>query len=108
MKTQLVDPTGGPLAEGDSILISLVLDRQELKVEFLPHGLVFAGKEPMELAVWYVYGNLTNGEGKTESDLDIWYQAFDGAPWSDLNALHPRGQALIADVYHFSNFAVAW
>lgn len=109
--TQLIDPNGNRLADGDSLLITLTLDSNDLAVEFEPHGLVF-DVAPAQLELWYVYADLSEDEEGNQpsvTDLSIWYQAAKNDPWIRLpTTLSRRGEALDADLNHFSNYAIAW
>jgi hypothetical protein len=105
-KAQLVDPTGRWLARGDSILIDVKIVPGQLEARFLPCGLVFAGKTPAELSISYLYGDLPVNPAR---QLAIWYRPLDDAPWEQQRSRIDRQRiAVVADISHFSNYAVAY
>lgn len=105
--TQIIRPDGSSLAEGDSIQITVTIDGARLAVEFGPDGTRFAGPEPLHLALWLVYADLTQGSGP--EDLHIWYRPPDGATWEPQpTRVIAGGQAVLGELRHFSNYAVAY
>jgi hypothetical protein len=104
-KAQLVDPTGRPLARGDSILIDIHVVPGQLAARFSPEGLVFAGKTPAELAISYLYGDVVDPARR----LAIWYQPCDGGAWElQSGRIDRKREMVVGDIAHFSNYAVAY
>jgi hypothetical protein len=105
-RAQLVDPSGHPLAPGDSILISIDAVPGELSARFSPEGLVFAGNKPAQLEFSYGNGDIEDLPAKL---LAIWYVPCDGAPWEEQRSqTNRKDDAVVADISHFSNYAVAY
>jgi hypothetical protein len=104
-KAQLVDPTGRPLARGDSILIDVQVVPGQLAARFSPAGLVFAGMAPARLAISYRYGDAV----EPARQLVIWYQPCDGGPWElQSSRMERKDDMVVGDITHFSNYAVAY
>ncbi len=103
---QLLDESGTPLAAGDSVEITVLVDAEEFLVDFGPHGSTFLGKKPALLEFSLEFAQLADLDAAT---LDVWYRAAVGAKWSALNTqFDKRGMKLAAPIYHFSGYAVAW
>ena len=107
---QIVPPGNQPLAHGDSLQMTLTLDTVAMEATLQPHGTIFASAVPLQLSIWYVYADLPFEVGAPGSEtLGLWYQSEDGEPWEPLvSSLDQRGSALIAELTHFSNYAVAF
>ncbi len=104
--TQIVHPDGTPLVAGDSLLITVTVDGLDLAVELGPDGAMFAG-DPLQLALWLVYADLNPQLGA--SDLRIWYRPPGPDAWTPQpTRVIAGGKALIGDLRHFSNYAVAY
>jgi hypothetical protein len=105
-KTQLVDPTGHPLAPGDSILITINAVPGDLAATFAPEGLVFSGKKLPELSISYAYGDVPVDPA---IQLAVWYVPSDGGPLQQQpSVIDQSDQTVVADIHHFSNYAVAY
>ena len=107
----MLGPDGGPLAQGDSLLISVELDPEMFRVEFMPHGLVFAADDPMQLKFWYTFADQTTRDGlqRDPSSLRVLYRSKPGDPWVPIDSeISLQGHFIVTDVYHFSGYAVAW
>jgi hypothetical protein len=105
-KAQLVDPTGHPLAAGDSILITINAVPGELSARFSPEGLVFAGNKAAQLEFSYRNGDVEDQPGKL---LAVWYVPCDGGPWEEQRSqMNRKDDAVVADISHFSNYSVAY
>ena len=102
---QIPAPDGAPFVSGDSVLISISIDKKELVVEFGPSGLVFDNITPAEMGVWY-------GGAETEfpqEQLGLWHQQEAGQLWFPISSLHDTaGLWLKTNVFHFSTYAVSW
>lgn len=105
-QARMVDPTGRPLARGDSIEIEIRVVPGQLAARFSPCGLVFEGKHPAQLAVSYLYGEVPTEAARK---LAIWYLPPDDAPWQEeASRLDRRHATVVAQISHFSNYAVAY
>lgn len=103
---QLLDASGSPVAAGDSVEITVLVDREEFLVDFGPHGSTFLGKKPALLEFSLEFAELPP---QNPTALDVWYRAYVGEKWSALNTqFDKRGVKLGAPIYHFSGYAVAW
>jgi hypothetical protein len=104
-KAQLVDPTGRPLARGDSILIDVQVVPGQLAARFSPEGLAFAGKHSAQLAISYRYGDVVD----PARQLAIWYVPCDGGVWElQSSRIDRKHDLVVSDIAHFSNYAVAY
>lgn len=111
-------PDGTPFEDGDAVLVSISVDPSRFLVQLEPSGLVFDPASPARLQIWY--GNADadlNRDGEVdETDeaigrdwLRMWYQAGPGAPWSAWDAVHTKAEKrFMADLIHFSGYAVSW
>lgn len=109
-------PGQGPLAAGDSVLVTATVDPIALAVTFQPHGLLFGA--PASLEVWYGGANgdfnadgLVDGtDSYIESNLlGIWYQAETGEAWEPVAASRSVAtKSFTALLEHFSGYSVAW
>jgi hypothetical protein len=109
-------PGLGDLAPGDSVLITVEVDSENVAVRFEPSGLQFG--TPATLRIWYdgVNGDL-NGDGVVDSTdayietqlLGLWYQEDPTSPWVPMNATHSlTDMSFTTSVAHFTEYAVAW
>ncbi len=98
-------PDGTPLAEGDSVLITLVVDDGYSLSHLFPSGMQFAGN----LAELELYYDDTGMDEDDEEELNMWYQADNGDPWSIIQA-HQSTSSNYIEVFlaHFSGYAVAF
>ncbi len=115
----LYRPDGSVVAESDSILIGVSIDSELLKVEFEPHGTLFAGEKPVRLRIYYTFADADyNSDGKVDKDdleiekkyLGFGYQGTDEDPWLKLSAdtRSIKNKYVELTLRHFSNYAVAW
>src|SRR5438445_3231984 len=109
-------PGRGQLAPGDSVLITVTIDPDNVKVSLEPTGLLF--DDPAQLQVFYggSDGDL-NGDGvvddadaRIESQLlGIWYREGEGNPWTKIAAGQSLSdKSLTSALQHFSDYAVSW
>lgn len=111
-------PDGTPIADGDSILITLrVVDTLRLITEFLPDGLGFSTSRPARL--WLKFGEADpdlNGDGVVNGDdttlllaLRIWRQEQPGDPWTALpSSVDTVSQEVEADIPGFTRYALSY
>jgi hypothetical protein len=100
-------PNGSTIAVGDSIRISVNIERDQFLVHLQPHGLVFRDERPLNLKMWYRYASLPLG--LDERRLDLNYQPIEGLPWITLGAEQSTSENWVSkNLNHFSNYAVAW
>lgn len=114
----LQQPDGSPIADGDSVLITLTIDSSLVSVRFGPSGLVFSPQSPLALDVYYGGAEQDlDGDGDVDIDdqlireqrLGVWYQELTGTPWVPVPAAHdPELKRFSVSVFHFSGFAVSW
>ncbi|HUL02219.1 MAG TPA: hypothetical protein VLV16_03185 [Gemmatimonadales bacterium] len=108
-------PGGAPLAEGDSVLVTVTIDTTKFGVSLEPTGLTFG--EPAQMQMWYggADGDL-NGDGVvnaadtyTETQLlGIWYQEGDMSAWERVPATQLLDdKSFIVALPHFSRYEVA-
>jgi hypothetical protein len=111
-------PDGTPIAQGDSILITLqVVDTLRLITEFSPQGLQFSASRPARL--WLKFGEADpdlNGDGKVDATdtalllaLRIWRQEHSGDPWSLLpSSVDTVSKEVEADIPGFTRYALSY
>lgn len=111
-------PDGTPIADGDSVLITLsVDDSTRLICKYEPEGLQFDSKKPARLFIKY---------GEADPDLDrngvvnaqdtalvrsfrIWRQEVAGEPWVGIpSTVAEDALEVQADIYGFTRYAVAY
>jgi hypothetical protein len=109
-------PGVGDIEQGDSILITMIVDPTVVGAVFLPAGLKF--DDPSKLQIWYggVSGDL-NGDGRVDSAdasiekklLGMSYRENWLNPWVAIPYTKSTTENWIrANVYHFSEYAVSW
>ncbi|MDH3496508.1 MAG: hypothetical protein OER21_07090 [Gemmatimonadota bacterium] len=111
-------PDGTPLADGDSVLISVTVDPSRLIVDMGPDALQFDPDEPARLTLFYGYANPdVDRDGDVDRDddaikasrLSIWFRANEQSPWEKVSAWHDRErQRFHAFIDHFSGYTVSW
>jgi len=112
------DAAGNPIAEGDSLLITMtVIDTMRLIVELEPSGLVFAPSRESKLTLWYVETDADlNQDGvvdatdlQLETTLGIWLQEQPGDPWHRLSGVLDTGEDQIeTEITGFTRYAVSY
>jgi hypothetical protein len=111
-------PDGTPIAPQDSIRITASIDTLQLQVRLEPSGLTFSNTTPALLQVWYSGANRDyDGNGVVDENdsyiesqlLGLWLQEGPAAPWVAIPSLNTTsGRFVIADIRHFSGYAVSW
>lgn len=110
-------PDGSRIAWGDSVEVTVSVDRRRFLVSLEPTGLTFDRRNPVRLTIWYHYANRVygrDGDDDGEDDeiasnrLGLFYQDHGGF-WRPCTADHViddrRFEGLLR---HFSNYAVSW
>ncbi|MGQ0703130.1 MAG: hypothetical protein ACT4PM_08370 [Gemmatimonadales bacterium] len=110
-------PDGLPIAPGDSVLITILVDPNRLLVTLLPAGLVFSSARPAELRIRYDKADPDyNDDGEVDSDDDdvedrfaVWRQSLPGQPFVRLSsALFQSEQRVEASLVEFSRYAISY
>jgi hypothetical protein len=111
-------PDGRNVAPGDSVRITLSIDTTTLVVAFEPTGLGFSSDRPAQLTIWYTGADPDyDGNGAVDQkDADIedkllglWVQERSTDPWASVAAVHVKAQKqFVADLLHFSGYALSW
>jgi hypothetical protein len=114
----VTDSAGNPIAEGDSLLITLgVIDTLHLITEFHPTGLVFNPQKPARLWLRFAecdpdlnHDGVVNGtDAILVGFLRIWKQEKPGDPWSLVTSQTDfSSQDVTAEILGFTRFAVAY
>jgi hypothetical protein len=109
-------PGRGDLAPGDSVLITVTIDRYDMKVSLEPTGLLFAN--PAELRIWYGgAGGDLNGDGWVNASdatierqlLGMWYREGADTVWTKISAAQSLGDKSFGSaLQHFSEYAICW
>ena len=109
-------PGVGDLALGDSVLITVSVDPDNIKVSLEPTGLQFG--EPGQLQISYggADGDL-NGDGVVD-DVDayiesqllgLWYREGQDSAWTRISAAQSVwDKSFVSDLPHFSEYAISW
>jgi len=108
-------PGVGPLAVGDSVLVTVTVDTGAIGVSLEPHGLQFG--EPAQMKIWYGgAGGDLNGDGVADSAdavieaklLGLWYRPTENDQWTVLSATQSLDEKSFAySLPHFSLYAIA-
>jgi hypothetical protein len=100
-----VDPSGRTLEPGSEVRLAVQVDRDVVRLNFGPHGSKFTRK-PARLYIWWQNTDL---QGRSGNGLQLWYRPGSGTAWTALEKqVSPAFTWLVADLYHFSNYAVAY
>jgi hypothetical protein len=104
---QFFDAAGNPLPRGDTVRISVQIDPVYASIQFGPHGSLFLGaRGPALLQVNY---DFLDFGGRAPTDTHILYQPESGSTWTTLaTQVDVDKKWLVASIYHFSNYAVAF
>ena len=109
-------PGLGDLAPGDSVLITVTIDPDNIKVSLDPTGLLFG--EPGQLQISYggADGDL-NGDGVVdETDayiesqlLGLWYREGTNGVWEPIPAVQELAdKSFVSALPHFCEYAISW
>jgi hypothetical protein len=110
-------PDGSAIAEGDSVLITVIVtDPTRLVVEFQPSGLTFSAKDPAKLKMFFgECGDDLNRDGKVDGSddsvaqqLSIWRRESLDQPWFKLSsAVVKENKEIDAELGGFTGYAIA-
>ena len=109
-------PGVGDLASGDSVLITVTVDPNTIKVSLEPTGLLFG--EPGQLQISYggAEGDM-NGDGVVDDAdsyiesqlLGLWYREGTDSAWERIPAVQLLSdKSFTSALPHFSEYAVSW
>ena len=109
-------PGLGDLAPGDSVLITVTIDPENVKVSLEPTGLQFG--EPGQLQISYggADGDL-NGDGVVDSTdayiesqlLALWYREGADSVWEPIPAVQQLAdKSFVSALPHFCEYAISW
>jgi hypothetical protein len=111
-------PDGSPIAQGDSVLITLTLtDPQKLIVDFQPAGLRFNVREPAELRMSYAEadpdlnddGVVNKQDSSLTRKLRIWRAEAESDPFAPLaSTVVQEAHEVEAQIGGFTRYAVAY
>jgi hypothetical protein len=111
-------PDGSPIAEGDSVLITITVEDPALLLfELQPTGLKFSAMAPAELKIHYAQadddlnedGDVDAEDSQLETILGIWRQELPGQPFVRLGSVNvEEAQELEAKLLGFSRYAIAY
>jgi len=108
--------SGARVRRGDSVLVTVLIDRETFTVDFQPSGLVFSNGSPARLTIWYENADLDyNHDGVVDStdtqlqqDVGLWFHAG-SMRWVPMpSANDPTLPSVSTALYHFSEYAVSW
>ncbi len=111
-------PDGTPIADGDSVLITLTLsDAAHLVVDFQPAGMRFSSDHPADLRLSYLEAdNDFNDDGAVNGkdtsiarQFQIWKSETVSDPWAPLpSAVLINDHEVEADIFGFTRYAIAY
>jgi hypothetical protein len=110
-------PDGARLYGADSVFITMTIDSVKLSVDFQPSGVTFSDVFSAGLVIWYVNANPDlNGDGVVdaadqacEQQLALSEQPAKMTGWFKTATKNDATQKYVAaELYHFSQYAVAW
>ncbi|MDH3455500.1 MAG: hypothetical protein OER90_01545 [Gemmatimonadota bacterium] len=114
----LARPDGSPIAEGDSVLITVSVDSTQILAHMAPSGLQFDHSDPPVVEMWYAGADHDfNGDGVVDGEdeyiqnnlLGLFTQQGSFDPWTILSSRHSTSmEKFKAFLGHFSGFAVAY
>ena len=99
---------GTPMANGDSILITVTLiDPVQLQVDFQPSGLIFSSHDPAELR--FNYGETVPLDPSIIRTFRIWRKESLFDPWLPLpSAVLQEANEVEANIGGFTGYAMAY
>jgi hypothetical protein len=109
-------PGRGDLAPGDSVLIMVTIDPENIKVSLEPTGLRFGDPAQLRISYGGADGDL-NGDGvvdETDAEIEaqllgLWYREGAESAWARISASQSvADKSFIGALQHFSEYAVSW
>jgi hypothetical protein len=109
-------PEQGDIAEGDSVLITVSVDPENIKVTLEPTGLQFGDPAHLEVSYDGASGDL-NGDGVVDASdsfienqlLGMWYREASSDPWAPIPNEHSLAdKSFTSSLPHFCEYAVSW
>ena len=109
-------PGVGDLAPGDSVLITVTIDPDNIKVSLEPTGLLFGDPGQLQISYGGADGDL-NGDGvldDTDSRIEnqllgLWYREGTDGMWERIPAVQVLpDKSFVSALPHFSEYAVCW
>ncbi len=109
-------PGQGDLAPGDSVLITVTVDPDNIKVSLEPTGLLFGDPAQLQVSYGGADGDL-NGDGVVDDTdayiesqlLGMWYREGADSQWTQISATQSLpDKSFITALPHFSEYAVSW
>jgi hypothetical protein len=114
----LTRPTGEPIAEGDSVQITITLiDPARLIVRFEPSGLRFDPAHPADLKFSFLEtdddldddGSVDGDDALIRTLLTVWRRESASAPWlRQTSVLTNATDEIETDVLGFTDYIIAW
>lgn len=105
---QFVDARGKPLSNGTNVPLRIRADARTLEVDLGPHGSTFGVRSgtPAVLTMFFGYADLAQVD---LAALGTWYRASLVDGWESIASTVDVGLFWVrADLWHFSNYAVAY
>jgi hypothetical protein len=109
-------PGLGELAPGDSVLITVTIDPENIKVSLEPTGLLFGEPGQLEISYGGADGDL-NGDGVVDDTdsfiegqlLGLWYREGTEGGWERIPAVQVLSdKSFVSALPHFSEYAISW
>ncbi|PYP69318.1 MAG: hypothetical protein DMD41_17045 [Gemmatimonadetes bacterium] len=98
-------PGLGDLAPGDSVLITVTIDPDNIKISLEPTGLLFGEPAQLQLSYGGADGDL-NIEGQL---LGMWYREGADSSWERIPAVQSLSdKSFTSALPHFCEYAVSW
>jgi hypothetical protein len=111
---EFFDGPGNQLKNGDTVRVTLSIDRVYAALTFGPHGSLFMGKHPATLYVNYyalaICGYVVHDRcARWPTTASIWYRPASSGVWTAQRTFTDIvSWWLVTPIYHFSNYAVAF
>jgi hypothetical protein len=109
-------PGLGDLAPGDSVLITVSIDPDNIKVSLEPTGLLFGAPGQLQISYGGADGDL-NGDGVVDDAdayiesqlLGLWYREGQDSAWTRIPAAQLLSdKSFTSELPHFSEYAISW
>ncbi len=114
----LAHPDGTPIAEGESVLITLTVHPSKFQVSFEPSGLQIDPDHPVVIEFKYEHadhdfdrdGDMDEADEQIRvEELGIWKRAAPGQVWTETESDHDTlDQKIKTEVWSLENIAVSW